>query len=213
MFEKGWELQSGKQMVLPGDASRLQALGDILLYLVLLKGTSWSMAKLKGWAAGPHPTVPGGTVLRSPKGGTVEIAPGHRPTAAELESAIEAANAGKTVRLAPPPFNKPWSAMTEAERRAFQHAYSRHAKDFGLQQWSEANAEALRTQYNQAAARIKRDAQTVRTDRWPVGEKGSGQAGEWKEVRIYEFTDSSGKKFYYAETLDGKFVSAGEVTK
>ncbi|MDR2234977.1 MAG: hypothetical protein LBE92_02530 [Chryseobacterium sp.] len=45
--------------------------------------------------------------------------------------------------------------MTNAERRAFQHSYSRHAKEFDLPNWSQFQAEINQELFNNAVTNVK----------------------------------------------------------
>ncbi|MEO8498209.1 MAG: RHS repeat-associated core domain-containing protein, partial [Planctomycetota bacterium] len=49
----------------------------------------------------------------------------------------------------------PWGQMTTAQRKAFQHSYTRHASELGLPNWSQKNAEALRCQFNNIVGHIR----------------------------------------------------------
>ena len=104
---------------------------------------------------------------------------------------------------------KPWNRMTRAEQRAFQHSYSRHAHEFGLPPWRQSNAEALRQQFNAQIASIRANAQRITVKYKPVGIMGGGVPGSSQPVRFFEYTNPSGVRYYYYETLNGKFVSAG----
>jgi hypothetical protein len=84
---------------------------------------------------------------------------------------------------------KPWSAMTPAERKAFQHSYSNHAKDFGLPNWSGKNAESLHQQFTARCAEIWEKAQRITVEYKPVGVKGSGASGGTEPVRFFHYTD------------------------
>ncbi len=110
---------------------------------------------------------------------------------------------------AKPPFPSLWSAMSRAEQRAFQHAYGRHAAEFGLPKWSQSNAELLRQQFNQAVENVRRNAQKAWITNKPVGTRGSGIPGSSKRVIFLQYTDPSGVKYFYYETLTGRFVSSG----
>ncbi|MCB0374399.1 MAG: hypothetical protein KDD04_00615 [Sinomicrobium sp.] len=107
---------------------------------------------------------------------------------------------------------KPWDAMTPAEKAAFQHSYSNHASDFGLPSWSGSNAEALRQQFNAAASRVRENAQRITVQYKPFGIKGSGVSGGSAPVRFFEYIDPGGTRFYYYETLAGRFISAGRMS-
>ncbi|WP_395854823.1 RHS repeat domain-containing protein [Cystobacter fuscus] len=110
---------------------------------------------------------------------------------------------------ASPPFSKPWSQMTNAERKAFQHAYSRHGADFNLPNWSQSKAEQLRQQFNQAVEGVRTRAQSAFITKKPFGVKGSGKTGDSKYMIFLRHTDGSGTSYYYYETLMGRFVSSG----
>jgi hypothetical protein len=105
-------------------------------------------------------------------------------------------------------FKKSWSEMTEAERRAFQHAYDRHRQDLGLPNWRETAAEDLRRQFNAVVDYIRTNATSVDVKPMPVGIKGGGQAAVSEQVAFYS-VEINGQKFYQYSTLDGRFVSAG----
>ncbi|MCA1673477.1 MAG: hypothetical protein LC799_15195, partial [Actinobacteria bacterium] len=105
---------------------------------------------------------------------------------------------------------KPWSAMTPAERKAFQHSYDRHRADFNLPNWSGKNAESLRQQFTAECAAIRANAQRITVEYKPVGVKGSGVSGGIEPVRFFHYTKPDGTRWYYYETLNGRFVSAGK---
>jgi hypothetical protein len=105
----------------------------------------------------------------------------------------------------------PWADMTAAERKAFQHSYSRHAAELGLPNWAQSKAPELQAQFNTRVAEIRLKAQKVTIAQKPYGEKGSGAAGASTTVRNFEYTDPSGTRWYYFERLsDGRFISAGK---
>ncbi len=97
----------------------------------------------------------------------------------------------------------PWAQMTAAQRKAFQHSYSRHAAELGLPPWSQKNAEALRSQFNNVAGHIRSNGTKIPN---PPKKPFNGQS---VDVNFYEGT-FNGTKYYYYETLDGKFISAGK---
>jgi hypothetical protein len=98
----------------------------------------------------------------------------------------------------------PWSEMTEAARRAFQHSYSRHASEFGLPNWSQARASELQGLFNAAVTNIR-------------------SAGANGFFRLQELVNGvrtvvnrtqpviNGQRYYYYETLQGRFISAGKM--
>ena len=96
----------------------------------------------------------------------------------------------------------PWEQMTATERRAFQHSYSRHAQELGLPAWSQKNAEALRKQFNNIVEYIRTNGIKIPN---PPKKPFNGQS---VNVNFYEVT-FNGVRYYYYETLDGIFISAG----
>lgn len=97
----------------------------------------------------------------------------------------------------------PWNKMTKAQRKAFQHSYSRHAKDLGLPNWSQKNAESLRQLFNNTVGHIRKNGVRIGN---PPKKPFNGQL---VDVNFYEAT-FRGTKYYYYETLDGIFISAGK---
>ncbi|MFN6103138.1 MAG: polymorphic toxin-type HINT domain-containing protein, partial [Planctomycetaceae bacterium] len=97
----------------------------------------------------------------------------------------------------------PWAQMTAAQRKAFQHSYSRHAQELGLPAWSQKNAEALRTQFNSIVGYILQSGTKISN---PPKKPFNGQS---VDIEFYEAW-LNGTKYYYYETLDGIFISAGK---
>ena len=96
----------------------------------------------------------------------------------------------------------PWNEMTKAQRKAFQHSYSRHAEELGLPKWKQSNAEALRQQFNAVVGHIRANGTKL-----PPGTRKPFN-GQMVEVNFYEAL-FDGNKYCYYETLDGTFISAG----
>ena len=96
----------------------------------------------------------------------------------------------------------PWGEMTKAQRRAFQHSYSRHADELGLPKWKQGNAEELRTQFNNVVGHIRETGTHLGTRMKPVNSQSA-------RVNYYE-SNLQDTKYYYYETMSGKFVSAGK---
>ena len=96
----------------------------------------------------------------------------------------------------------PWDQMTKAQRKAFQHSYSRHASELGLPNWKQGNAEALRNQFNNIVGHVRNNGTKL-----PAGIKKPFN-GQSVDVNFYEGV-FNGTKYYYYETLDGIFISAG----
>lgn len=100
-------IATGHEPVLNEPRRRDDALLDLLLYLVILKGTKWGLTKVKGHYFGPSASpAPAGApqVLEFANGGCLEIYPGWKANTgpAEAEAAFEAAAAGKKVSLGNP---------------------------------------------------------------------------------------------------------------
>ena len=98
----------------------------------------------------------------------------------------------------------PWSQMTKAEARAFQHSYSRHASELGLPNWSQKRAGELQNLFNNAVSNIRN-----------VGSNSFFKSQEL--VNGVKTTVNrtepiiNGQKYFYYETLQGKFISAGKI--
>ncbi|WP_249262340.1 Hint domain-containing protein, partial [Leptospira alexanderi] len=97
----------------------------------------------------------------------------------------------------------PWLEMSKAEQNALKHSYARHSAELGLPNWQETKAESLRLLFNDKVTSIR-----------TAGANSFFQSTEWVNgVRTtVNRTEPiiGGQKYYYYETLDGKFVSAGK---
>ena len=91
--------------------------------------------------------------------------------------------------------------MTASARKAFQHSYSRHAGELGLPSWSQKNAAALQKQLNEVVGYIRNNGRLTTGIRKPFN-------GQSVEVNFWEAT-FHGSRYYYYETLNGQFISAG----
>ncbi len=98
----------------------------------------------------------------------------------------------------------PWSQMTKAEARAFQHSYSRHGSELGLPNWAQTRAVELQGLFNNTVSNIR----------------NAGSSGFFRSQEIVNGVRTTvnrtepilnGQKFYYYETLQGKFISAGKM--
>lgn len=96
----------------------------------------------------------------------------------------------------------PWSQMTKPQRKAFQHSYSRHGAELGLPKWSQKNAATLQEQFNKIVGHIKTHGTQISGVKKPFNSKSV-------DVNFYEAT-LNGTKYYYYETLQGLFISAGK---
>lgn len=94
--------------------------------------------------------------------------------------------------------------MTKAEARAFQHSYSRHASELGLPNWSQTRAGELQNLFNNAVSKIR----------------NAGSNSFFKSQELVNGVKTTvnrtepiinGQKYFYYETLQGKFISAGHM--
>ena len=93
--------------------------------------------------------------------------------------------------------------MSKAQREAFQHSYTRHGPELGLPNWRQKNAEALQNQFNNIVGHVRNNGTKL-----PPGIKKPFN-GESVDVNFYEGV-FNGIKYYYYETLNGIFISAGK---
>jgi LysM domain len=98
----------------------------------------------------------------------------------------------------------PWAQMTIAQRKAFQHSYSRHAADFGLPNWKQSNVEDLQKQFNDAAAKIRNSGTQVAK---PVFKPWNGKS---VQVNYFESNINGENFYYYEDAATGMFISAGK---
>lgn len=86
----------------------------------------------------------------------------------------------------------------------FQHSYSRHGSELGLPKWSQSKAGELQNLFNNAVSNIR----------------NSGSKNFFKSKELVNGTRTTvnrtetvinGQKYYYYETLQGKFISAGKM--
>ena len=96
----------------------------------------------------------------------------------------------------------PWSAMTQAERRAFQHSYTRHSAELGLPNWAQSRASELQGLFNNAVTNIR-----------AAGEGGFFRSSELvngvKTIVNRTQPIIDGQQYFYYETIGGKFINAG----
>lgn len=94
--------------------------------------------------------------------------------------------------------------MTKAEVRAFQHSYSRHASELGLPNWSELKAAELQGLFNDAVSNIRSAGSNgfFRTKELVNGVKTTVNRTE---------PVINGQRYFYYETLNGKFISVGKM--
>jgi len=103
-----------------------------------------------------------------------------------IGSGLSTGNIGAFRQLNPNrvPF-KAFSEMTEVDVKSFQHAISRHGKDFGLN-WSRKNISTLVDSFNTAASEIRRKGGFTGYQRIQYGVRGSGKSGSFIEARTFE---------------------------
>ncbi|MBZ4396818.1 polymorphic toxin-type HINT domain-containing protein [Myxococcus sp. AS-1-15] len=97
----------------------------------------------------------------------------------------------------------PWAAMTQAEKNAFKHSYSRHGAELGLPNWSEKNAAKLQQQFNSVVGHIRATGTQLAG---PIYKPWNGQS---VKVNFFESTLHGTKYYYYEDTVSGRFISAG----
>ena len=98
--------------------------------------------------------------------------------------------------------------MSTAQKGSFQHSYSRHSAELNLPSWKGSNADSLRAQFNNVVTHIRDNAQTVTVKTESVGVRGSGIPAVPTQVRHFVY-ETGGVKYYYYETFQGTFISAG----
>ena len=103
---------------------------------------------------------------------------------------------------------KAFNEMNTAEMQAFNHAISRHGADFGLKWGKNSTLPTVLEKFNQAASNIRINGKFMGVKEVQYGVKGSGKSSTKVKANVYEHM-VDGKNFYYHETLDGKFISAG----
>ena len=157
-------------------------------------------------------------MIISPGGGVTVVAKGTREVVGVYKNVKAAENAIKEAKAVPQLVNQTfhyrpavanlrightisWANMTAAEKKAFQHSYSRHASEFGLPNWSAKNAESLRQQFNAAVGNVRKNGTFTGVVNKPYNSVST-------KVNFYE-ANINGKNYYYYETLDGKFISSG----
>ncbi|MDQ0065138.1 hypothetical protein [Chryseobacterium lathyri] len=98
----------------------------------------------------------------------------------------------------------PWAEMAKAERRAFQHSYTRHASEFDLPNWSQSQADILQELFNNTVTNVRSaGAKSFFNSKELVN--GVKTTVNRTEPIIH------GQKYFYYETLQGKFISAGKI--
>jgi hypothetical protein len=127
MVEKGIVVATGKEPVLGGEASRLDALKDMLIYLAVMKGVGWGTSKISSLIVGPE-TV-GDITIAFKGGGKLTIRRGAEYGSETLGDAVERAAAGKQVTIDPPAPKPPRPSLTDVpsitdDPRAFRRWFN-----------------------------------------------------------------------------------------
>lgn len=99
-----------------------------------------------------------------------------------------------------------WSEMTQKEKNAFKHSYSRHQLELDLPNFKESNASHYQELFNRKVTEIRN---TGRHDFFISKELLNGA------LEVVHRTEPviDGKKYFYYETINEHFISAGEMSK
>jgi RHS repeat-associated protein len=98
----------------------------------------------------------------------------------------------------------PWSEMTQKQRNAFRHSYDRHKTELGLPNFKESNPSHYQNLFNERVTQIRNAG---------IGSFNYSQElvnGRMQTVLRAEPV-ISGTKYFYYETLNGVFISAGVI--
>jgi hypothetical protein len=98
----------------------------------------------------------------------------------------------------------PWSQMSKAEQNAFKHSYSRHHKELGLPNFRESQAAHYQTLFNNKVTMLRNE-----------GMGGFFESMELVHGRLQKVYRTepiiNGKRYYFYETVEGQFISAGQI--
>jgi hypothetical protein len=94
------QFSGSRPPVLGSEASRLDALKDMLIYLALIKGVNWGIGKLSSIVVGP--ATSGDITIAFEGGGKLVIRRGAEYGPESLKGAVERAAAGQKVTIDPP---------------------------------------------------------------------------------------------------------------
>jgi RHS repeat-associated protein len=97
----------------------------------------------------------------------------------------------------------PWAEMTEAEKIAFKHSYTRHWTELGLPGYKEGNMTYYQGLFNDAVTKVRYHG----VNQFFVS-KANVNGVKIDVIRTEPIIN--GQKYYYYETLTGKFVSVGK---
>jgi RHS repeat-associated protein len=87
--ERHYAGRTGREPVLGDKTTYADAAGDIILYVVALKGMQWAASYTRGMALAPLGSgAERGVVFSYPKRGSVKVLPGAKPSATQLEQAF-----------------------------------------------------------------------------------------------------------------------------
>ena len=132
MVEKGVVVAIGKEPVLGGEASRLDALKEMLIYVAVMKGVGWGTSKIAHIVVGPE--AAGEITIAFKGGGKLTIRRGAEYGPDTLENAVERAAAGEKVTIDPPAPKPPRPSLTDVPRikddpRAFRRWFNELTPD------------------------------------------------------------------------------------
>jgi hypothetical protein len=132
LAEKGLVVATGKEPVLGGEASRLGALVDMLIYLAFMKGAQWGTSKITSIVVGPEAAAD--ITIAFKGGGKLTIRNRAEYGPESLENAIERAAAGERVTIDPPVPKPPRPSLAEVPRitddpRAFRRWFNELTPD------------------------------------------------------------------------------------
>lgn len=98
--------------------------------------------------------------------------------------------------------------MTNPEIEAFNHAISRHGAEFGLKWGKKETLPKLVDDFNFVTSNIRKNGKFIGIEYVKYGVKGSAASTQSVPALVYNI-NIGGKIFYYWETLEGQFISAG----
>ena len=119
----------------------------------------------------------------------------------------EANDLRKALKSIPTPkigHTTPWAQMTAAQKKAFQHSYSRHGKELGLPNWNQKNAADLQKQFNNVVGHIRQNGTQLPG---PIKKPWNGNS---VEVNFFEAKFHGATYYYYEDAATGAFISAGK---
>jgi len=116
--EKGVVVAISQEPVLGGEASRLDALKEMLIYLAVMKGVGWGTSKISNIIAGPE--AAGEITIAFEGGGKLTIRRGAEYGPETLQDAVERAAAGRKVEINSPAPKPPLPSLRSADPASAQ---------------------------------------------------------------------------------------------